>query len=74
MAHRTLTVISGGLRSPSSTRLLADQLGEAARAAIGGAGDTVDLRVVDLREHAHPITDALLTASRPAPSATRSRT
>jgi FMN reductase len=61
MTHRTLTVISGGLRSPSSTRLLADQLGEAARAAIEGRGDTLDVRVVDLREHAHPITDALLT-------------
>ena len=61
MTNRTLTVISGGLRSPSSTRLLADQLGDAARAAIEGRGDTVEVRVVDLREHAHPITDALLT-------------
>ena len=61
MTDRTLTVISGGLRSPSSTRLLADQLGTAASAAIEARGDTVDLRVVDLREHAHPITDALLT-------------
>jgi FMN reductase len=61
MTHRTLTVISGGLRSPSSTRLLADQLAQAAGAAIETRGDTVDLRVVDLREHAHPITDALLT-------------
>jgi FMN reductase len=61
MTQRTLTVISGGLRSPSSTRLLADQLGDASRAAIEGGGDTVEVRVVDLREHAHPITDALLT-------------
>ena len=61
MTHRTLTVISGGLRSPSSTRLLADQLGDAARAAIEAGGDDVDLRIVDLREHAHAITDALLT-------------
>src|SRR5215218_5404196 len=61
MTHRTLTVISGGLRSPSSTRLLADQLAEAARTALQTRGDTLDLRVVDLREHAHPITDALLT-------------
>ena len=61
MTHRTLTVISGGLRSPSSTRLLADQLGEAARAAIGARGDSVDVRVVDLREHAHQVIDALLT-------------
>ncbi len=61
MTHRTLTIVSGGLRSPSSTRLLADQLGEAARTALAAGGDTVEVRLVELREHAHAITDALLT-------------
>ncbi len=61
MTHRIVTVVSGGLRSPSTTRLLADQLGVAAGAAIGGRGDTVEVRVVELRDHAHAITDALLT-------------
>jgi FMN reductase len=58
-----LTVVSGGLRTPSSTRLLADQLASAAGAALAeaGAGATVDLRQVELREHAHAIADALLT-------------
>ena len=61
MTDRILTVVSGGLRTPSSTRLLADQLATAARAALADAGMTVDVRHVELREHAHAITDALLT-------------
>ena len=61
MTHRTLAVVSGGLRSPSSTRLLADQLAESARAALIAGGDTVDVRHVELRPHAHAIVDALLT-------------
>ncbi len=61
MAERLLTVVSGGLRSPSSTRLLADQLAAAAGAALADAGVPVEVRVVELREHAHAITDALLT-------------
>jgi FMN reductase len=61
MTRRRLTVITAGLRSPSTTRLLADQLAGAARAAIEARGDTPDVTVVDLREHAHAITDALLT-------------
>ena len=61
MTDRTIAVVSGGLRVPSSTRLLADQLGEAAVAAFAEAGDTVQLRQVELRDHAHGIMDALLT-------------
>ncbi len=53
--------MSGGLRTPSSTRLLADQIATAARAALVGAGVAVDVRHVEIREHAHAITDALLT-------------
>jgi FMN reductase len=55
-------VVSAGLRVPSSTRLLADELGEAAVEALGRAGqEGTDVRVIELREHAHPIADALLT-------------
>jgi FMN reductase len=61
MIHRTLAVVSGGLRSPSSTRLLADQLAESARAALTADGDAVEVRHVELRAHAHAIVDALLT-------------
>lgn len=53
----TVTVVSAGLRSPSSTRLLADQLADAVRTRLGD----VDVRHVEVREHAHAIADALLT-------------
>lgn len=61
MTDRVLTVVSGGLRSPSSTRLLADQLATAARAALEAMGSTVEVRRIELREHARAIVDALLT-------------
>lgn len=52
-----LVVISGGLREPSSTRLLADRLGAAVRAEVGG----VDAEVIELRRLGRAITDAMLT-------------
>ena len=61
MTNRTIAVVSGGLRVPSSTRLLADQLAEAAAEAFSIAGDDAELRRIELRDLAHPIVDALLT-------------
>ena len=59
-----LVVIAAGLSQPSSSRLLADRLAAAAAREIGA--DT-DVRVVELRDHAHEITDHLLTGF-PAPA------
>lgn len=53
----TVTVISAGLRSPSSTKLLADQLADAVRRQL----DAVDIHNIEVRDLAHEITDALLT-------------
>ncbi|GIJ27080.1 FMN reductase [Micromonospora qiuiae] len=61
MTLRTLAVVSAGLSQPSSTRLLADQLAVATRDELVGLGDTVELRPVELREHAHDIVNHLLT-------------
>jgi FMN reductase len=61
VSERTLVVISGGLRHPSSTRLLADQLTDATVAELTARGTTVDTRVVDLREHAQDIINNLVT-------------
>jgi FMN reductase len=61
MTSCRLVTVSGGLRVPSSTRLLADQLGEAVMGALDIAGHAADVRTIELREHAHPIADALLT-------------
>ncbi|MEU9509670.1 FMN reductase [Micromonospora sp. NPDC048170] len=61
MTRRTLAVVSAGLGKPSSTRLLADQLAAATRAELARRGDDVDVRPVELREHAHDIVNHLLT-------------
>lgn len=56
-----IAVVSGGLRQPSSTRLLADRLGEATVAALRARGQRAELEVIELRDHAHDLTNMLLT-------------
>lgn len=56
-----VAVISGGLREPSSTRLLADRLGEAVRAELAAAGGDGVVAVIELRRLGREITDAMLT-------------
>ncbi|WP_436497844.1 FMN reductase [Actinokineospora sp. HUAS TT18] len=53
-----LAVISAGLSEPSSSRLLADRLAAAVTAT--------EVTTVHLRDHAHAITDQLLTGFPPA--------
>src|SRR5690606_12540571 len=59
MTH--LTVITGGLREPSSTRLLADRLEGAVRAELRALGRAPESTVVELRPHARAVMDAMLT-------------
>lgn len=66
-SNRSLAVVSGGLRQPSSTRLLADRLTDATTSALAEHGLSVDVRVVELRDHAHDLTNHLLTGF-PSPS------
>jgi FMN reductase len=54
----SLVVISAGLSQPSSTRLLADKLTTAVRAALP---DEPEVTVIELRDLAHDITNNLLT-------------
>jgi FMN reductase len=56
-----IVTISAGLRQPSSTRLLADRLGEAAVAALADRGTTAELETFELREHAHDVVDMMVT-------------
>jgi len=64
---RTIVVVTAGLSDPSSTRLLADLLGEATATALAqrepSSVEPVETRVevVELRPLAHALTDHLLT-------------
>jgi FMN reductase len=55
-----LTVISGGLREPSSTRLLADRITAAAQAALADRNLTMTASVIELRPLGRQIIDAML--------------
>jgi FMN reductase len=57
----TLVVISGGLREPSSTRLLADRITTAVQAASAERNLTTSASVIELRPLARAIIDAMLT-------------
>ena len=61
MSTRTLAVVSAGLSTPSSTRLLADRLTAAAVEELRGRGVQTAVEVVELREHARELADNLLT-------------
>lgn len=61
MNRRTITVVTAGLGSPSSTRLLADRLAGAAARALGEHDIDVEIEVIELRDHAHDQTNRLLT-------------
>jgi len=58
---RRIVVISAGLSVPSSTRLLADVLGEATERAVAARGEEVEVEYVELRPLAHALADNLLT-------------
>ncbi len=61
MSQRDITVVTAGLRQPSSTRLLADRLADSAASALRERGAEAQVRVVELRDHAHDLTNQLLT-------------
>lgn len=61
MTERVIAVVTAGLTTPSSTRLLADQLAAAVQDELSGRGVASRVQVVELRDHAHALTDNLLT-------------
>ncbi len=62
-----LAIISGGLRQPSSTRLLAERLETSVRAELDALGLSNESSIVDLRPLGRPIMDAML-AGFPTPA------
>lgn len=61
MSARRLAVVSAGLSQPSSTRLLADRLATATASQLRAGGHDVQVDTIELRDHAHAVTDHLLT-------------
>jgi FMN reductase len=61
VTDRRIAVVSAGLSQPSSTRMLADRLTEAADRALRLHDERVVVEVVELRDLAHAVTDNLLT-------------
>ncbi|MGW1931687.1 FMN reductase [Streptomyces sp. NPDC001919] len=61
-----LTIVSAGLSTPSSSRLLADRLAEATRDGLAGRDHEATTEIVELRELAGDIAHHLLTGF-PAP-------
>ena len=58
---KKVVVVSAGLRTPSTTRLLADDLAAQVVVAAGDAGVGVDVTHVEVRDHAHALADTMLT-------------
>jgi len=58
---RRLTVVSAGLSTPSSTRLLADRLAQATTTRLGEDHIAVETTVIELRDYATAITSNLLS-------------
>jgi FMN reductase len=60
-SKRRLAVVSSGLSQPSSTRLLADRLTDAAVRRLEGEGFEAQVEVIELRDIAQDVTNNLLT-------------
>ncbi|MGN7968435.1 FMN reductase [Microbacterium sp. 22296] len=65
MAGRRIAVITAGLSTPSSTRMLGDRLAHAALAELRERGIDATSDVFELRDYAHELTDNLLTGFAP---------
>ena len=57
----SIVVITAGVSQPSSSRLLADRLAQAVGNALGGLGESADITVVELREHAKDLANHFVT-------------
>lgn len=65
MSTRRIAVVSAGLSTPSSTRMLADRMLAAVARELEARGVEVTAETFELREHAHELTDRLLTGFAP---------
>jgi FMN reductase len=61
MTARRLVMVTAGLSQPSSTRLLGDRLAGETVAALSALGLNATVEVLELRDYAHDVTNAVLT-------------
>jgi FMN reductase len=61
MNEKVIGVVTAGLTTPSSSRLLADQLSAAVADELSGRGITSRIETIEVRDHAHDLTNNLLT-------------
>ena len=61
MTTRKIAVLAAGVGSPSSTRMLADRLAAAVGEQLRSAGVPAQVEIVELREHARALADAVVT-------------
>ncbi|GAA0572657.1 FMN reductase [Kribbella sandramycini] len=60
-SERVIAVVTAGLTTPSSSRLLADQLAAAVHDELSTRGVASRTEVIEVRDHAHDLTNNLLT-------------
>ncbi|WP_396644534.1 NADPH-dependent FMN reductase, partial [Microbacterium sp.] len=65
MTARRIAVVTAGLSTPSSTRMLGDRLAHAALTELRERGMEATSDVFELRDYAHELTDNLLTGFAP---------
>ena len=65
---RQLVVLSAGLSSPSSTRLLSERIGQAVASRVGARGEALEVSHVELRDLALPLARAMTTGGLPDPA------
>jgi FMN reductase len=70
---RRIVVLTAGLSQPSSTRLLADRIAQAAEAQITARGESAVIEIVELRELAMDLASAMATGGMPTPKLARVR-
>lgn len=63
-ASRRIVSLAAGTSNPSSTRMLADRLGQATVTALREQGVAAELVTVDVRDLAHDLLNAMLTGVR----------
>lgn len=71
---RRLAVVSAGLSTPSSTRLLADRISDAVRSQVGARGEDLTVSPIEVRELAIGLATTMSTAGLPVAAVEEART